>query len=94
MAWAIDSGNLSILDSYTAAIDHIEHCGNRLVANTGQELVGVPAMLKYPSCVPGSLGQEPPAYWIYEGEVQYDTRKQDGLFADQMKMDHGEEAEE
>ena len=62
MAWAIDSRNLSILDSYTAAIGHIEHCGNLLVANTGQELVGVPAMLKYPSCGPGNLGQEPPAY--------------------------------
>ncbi|TPR05397.1 hypothetical protein CAN33_0034530 [Aspergillus niger] len=94
MARAIDSVNLGILDSYTAAIDHIEHCDNRLVANTGQELVGVPAMLKYPSCGPENLGQEPPAYWMYEGEVQYDTRKQDGLFADQMQMDHGEEAEE
>lgn len=94
MARAIHSGNLGILDSYPAAIDHIEHCGNRLVANKGVELVGVPAILKYPSCGPGSLGQEPPAYWIYEGEVQYDTRKQDGLFADQMKMHEGEDDEE
>ncbi|RAK90747.1 hypothetical protein BO79DRAFT_280829 [Aspergillus costaricaensis CBS 115574] len=73
---------------YTAAYDHIEHCGDRLVANTGEEVVGVPAILKYPSCGPGSLGQETPAYWIYEGEVQYNTKKQEGLYADHMKMEH------
>ncbi|PYH67941.1 uncharacterized protein BO88DRAFT_464744 [Aspergillus vadensis CBS 113365] len=87
MARAVHAGNLGVLDSYTAAYDHIEHCGDRLVANTGEEVVGVPAILKYPSCGPGSLGQEPPAYWIYEGEVQYNTKKQEGLYADQMKME-------
>ncbi|GAT24894.1 hypothetical protein RIB2604_01807280 [Aspergillus luchuensis] len=87
MERAFHAGNLSVLDSYTAAYDHIEHCGDRLVANTGEEVVGVPAIFKYLSCRPGSLGQEPPAYWIYEGEVQYNTKKQEGLYADHMKRE-------